>query len=1272
VGARWTASRRNFLVWSAAFPFLRSPFRLIASASPVPDFNLSSTGVTRLRPHYRLPGPLAGILTKIDPERDDYPAEKYAAQIKEVLQSWTESLRRSVPTGLTTIGRALASNFTGSSLRPIEDSIVRSDSYLEIRRRQFASAPVLSRDAFLESLRELLASYSSLQTAEFKLADIQLSNAGSSGIRTSIRYNFVGAGTDCHRVQCSGTEELVWEVRREGTPAVASWSLQADRQSRAFAPIFQEITPHVLGGNACYPEQLQRGADYWRTVLDAACGIDVYGNHGIAAGDFDNDGFDDLYVCQPSGLANRLFRNRGDGTFVDVTDAAGVGVLDATPCALFADVLNRERQDLLVVTVDGPLLFLNHGDGSFRLKRDAFHFRQPPHGTFTGAAFGDYDRDGKLDIYFCLYSYYEGLGEYRYPSPYYDAQNGPPNFLFHNEGDGTFRDVTAATRMSQNNTHFSFDCHWCDYNGDGWPDLYVVNDFGRKNLYRNNGNGTFTDMAEQAGVLDIGPGMSACWFDYDNDGKPDLYVSDMWEAAGRRISGQEDFMPGVPEEIRALYRRHARGNSLFHNRGDGTFEDRSQAAEVEVSGWSWSCQDWDFDHDGFSDLYTANGFISGPNPYNLESFFWRQVIARSPLKGGQSQEYELGWDAINELIRSDWTWAGYQRNVFYVNNRDGTFTEAAGAAGLDFIDDSRAFALADFDHDGRLEVFLKNRTGPQIRILRNVAEGIGSAIAFRLRGTKSNRDAIGASITIEAAGTRQTKFLQAGSGFCSQHGKELFFGLGHSPGHVSATIRWPNGLTQTFENLPPQHRVEIEEGSAGFRAEPFATWHGRPARVEVRANAPATNPYSALPNTFGTWLLDPLEAPDFSLPDLAGHLCTLSHLRGKPVLVGFWATTSQQSVQCLVEFEKTLGRGNSVQVVAISLDPPAAEQQVRALVQQQDFSFPVVIASDEVSGIYNLLFRYLYDRHKDLPVPTFFLIDSESRIVKVYQGPARPQRVQEDAASIPSTASGRQKRALPFAGVAFGAFARNYFTDALVFAQHGYGEAAEAAFKRAIVQNPESADAYYDLGTLYMQAKRWDLAEQALRKAVQLKPDDPMGFNNLGVIAVHQGKLQEAEEEFRQALRVGPGNTLAIGNLADLYRTEHRLQDAKQVLEPALKRAPDSPELNYRLAMVFAGLGRNDQAQEYLERTVRLQPDDPEALDNLGVVYALSGQLERAIETFSRCIQAAPKFDQAYLNLARVDVKLGKRAEAVEVLKALLQQVPGQPLALKYLQALQR
>ena len=202
----------------------------------------------------------------------------------------------------------------------------------------------------------------------------------------------------------------------------------------------------------------------------------------------------------------------GDGTFEDVTEKAGVGVLDSTACALFADFENRGRQDLLVVCGTGPMLFVNQGDGTFTLKRDAFRFAQPPQGTFTHAAIADYDRDGRLDIYFCTYMYYLGLDQYHYPIPYYDARNGPPNCLFHNEGGGTFVETTEAcgNERRQRSLQLCLRMGRCPTT-NGLPDLFVANDFGSSQLYRNNGDGTFPWSSREAHVESVGAGMSCCW-----------------------------------------------------------------------------------------------------------------------------------------------------------------------------------------------------------------------------------------------------------------------------------------------------------------------------------------------------------------------------------------------------------------------------------------------------------------------------------------------------------------------------------------------------------------------------------------------------------------------------------------------------------------------------------------------------------------------------------------------------------------------------------------
>ena len=248
---------------------------------------------------------------------------------------------------------------------------------------------------------------------------------------------------------------------------------------------------------------------------------------------------------------------------------------------------------------------------------------------------------------------------------------------------------------------------------------------------------------------------------------------------------------------------------------------------------------------------------------------------------------------MNELIRSDSTWNGHERNVFLANNRDGTFSDISGITGVDFRDDSRAFALADFDGDGRLEIVLKNRNAPQVRILRNAMNAVGNSIVLRLRGDKSNRDAIGAAVAVTSGSLSQTKYVQAGSGFLSQHTKELFFGLGDYSAGIKATIHWPSGLKQQVEDLPVNHRIEIDEGSSNLQARRFADSVGSPERSELIPRG------EVLPSTWGTWLIEPVTAPDFSLADLSGNLRELGALQGKFVLLTFWSTNSLGSRESL-------------------------------------------------------------------------------------------------------------------------------------------------------------------------------------------------------------------------------------------------------------------------------------------------------------------------------------------------------------------------------------
>jgi tetratricopeptide (TPR) repeat protein len=1273
-------SRRKFLRYCQAAPlaFLSAP---LAFPSLFP-FALPEQAIgpheLQLHPEYRIRRGIETVLRKVTAGFDEFINEKVQDEIAWILNAWSAQLLQS-PRDATAIAKIMSADFRGAALAANQLQLTHETGPIKVWRVQYPQ-DTHAKAPFLASLVLSLSSFSKLITAEFQIIDIrsqaqQPTSGQSTIVETVVRFEFVGTSKGFHREQRIGHWQMRWARLASGGLSLQNWQVRDESRSRSSAPIFADITTQVLGSNRSYASQLQPGTDYWRTVLDSACGIDIYGHNGVSVADIDGDGLDDLYVCQPAGLPNRLFRNRGDGTFEDITEFAGVGVLENTACALFADIDNDGHQDLIVVRAGGPLLFLNRGNGKFRLKPDAFQFANPPQGTFTAAAAADYDRDGWLDVYFCLYSYYQGADQYRYPMPYTEAENGPPNFLMRNNRDGTFRDVTKQSGLDKNNTRFSFACAWGDYNGDLWPDLYVVNDFGRKNLYRNNGDGTFTDIAAQAGVEDVGAGMSGAWLDFDNDGREDLYVADMWTAAGIRVSMQDNFQKDASPEQHAFYRRHSMGNCLYRNSGADRFEDAGTSSGATMGRWSWSSDSWDFDHDGYPDLYIANGMISGPIRDDLNSFFWRQIVAQSPNESRPKHEYEQGWNAINELIRSDYSWSGFERNNFYLNNRNGKFSDISGVIGLDFPEDSRTFALADFDQDGRLEVVLKNRNSPQLRYLKNVISDLPPSISLRLTGKKSNRDAVGARVTVETDAGRQVRILRAGSGFLAQHTKEMLFGLGSAKSPVRATIHWPSGLTQTLHELPYNHRVWIEEGQPPARIEPFKKSSGQ-SMPAGDSNPPVAE---NLPHQAETWLLVPVLAADFSLVDGSGRTETLSSHLNKSVLLHFWSESLRDSQTVLDELERShqqwAQEGLQLLTIEVDVAQQASGKETRTL--QDRYSFPVFAASKDVLATYSLLYRQLFDRHRDMTIPISFLIDPVGNIVKVYQGALSADHVANDFKSIPQTDTQRLAKALPFPGASetFD-FERNYLSLGFTFYERGYFDQAEAFYRQAVKDDPQGAEPLYGLGSAYLQQQKTSEARECFERVLKLHASYPgtlpNAWNNLGILTAREGNTDVAIEHFQRALQIDPEHSIALVNLGNAFRQKKDWAQARHTLERALALNPDDPEANYSIGMVYAQQNDSTRAYEYLQKALSLRPVYPEALNNLGILYLRTRRPEEAVRSFEESIRVAPDYDQSYLNLARVYVIEGDREKARGVLQNLLKQRPGHAQAEAELKQLQQ
>lgn len=379
-------------------------------------------------------------------------------------------------------------------------------------------------------------------------------------------------------------------------------------------PLLTDATESLLGALPSYQEQLRFGANHWITRYPM---LKHRFHHGLAIGDVDGDGTEDLYVCQPEGLPNLLYLRNPDGSVREGATEAGIDCLDTSRSALLVDLDNDGDQDLALLTLVSLVIFENLGAS------EGVRFKQrrlfPREGRLTSLCAADYDNDGLIDLYLCGYSGQVARGRLSDPVPMHDAINGGENALFKNQGALSFEDVTAKVGLKVNNTRWSFAASWEDYDNDGDLDLYVANDYGRNSLYRQDrdesGSITFVDAAGEAGVEDMSFGMGVSWGDPDRNGWFDVHISNMWSAAGLRTTYQRNFkrdIANVDDAHVEAYRYLAVGNSLFQNRGDGKFDYVSHESGVLRGLWSWSCNFADLNNDGWEDLLVANGFLSGP------------------------------------------------------------------------------------------------------------------------------------------------------------------------------------------------------------------------------------------------------------------------------------------------------------------------------------------------------------------------------------------------------------------------------------------------------------------------------------------------------------------------------------------------------------------------------------------------------------------------------------------------------------------------------------
>lgn len=794
-------------------------------------------------------------------------------------------------------------------LAPFPEAATGSASVAEVRTWPVSATPQAVSQPDL--WRALLDQVSLLEHARFTLLDGGHTDGDPLRFQSRVGIEALARMKSGEWRSFEGRLGVTWERRGTAGEQVGEWQITGWRtEEMHFNGSPSRLFVEALDAAVRSPlelEGLRRSQHYAATVQYYRDGmkklphpyfapISVNQKEGIAIADVNGDGWDDIYITVRLGK-NQLLINHGDGTFTEEAARYHLDLPGHTTCAIFADFDNDGDLDVML----GRSLLRT----TYLENRGGWYFQHPipnymPMAVISMAA-ADYNGDGLLDIYLCTYrpaapagsgmaggyAQVAKEGDFDWPDEFFSAEQarefrrrlaehrqqhgasvldqlGPPNMLLVNRGKGRFEPAPENSTVAL--WRNSLQATWCDYNGDGRPDLYIPNDWGMNVLFRNDGPAGFTDVTADMGLTFFGFSMGASFGDYDNDGRDDLYVSNMYSEAGRRITSR---LPGVDR----LFRESATGNFLYHAGKDGRFSQvaglQAPAMTVMKAGWSWGGCFADFDNDAYLDLYVLNGYFTAPaelaSDLDLESNLWRTMVRADANLSRPSFKFSPEWKRTpppdNLGPQLDARLAGVERqgdrilvhslhggerNRYFLNRGGRDFVDISGLSGLDDPGDSRGFALLDYDHDGWQDVALVNANQPMFKLFHNelrAAGRQGGMVALRFVGGNRTaspskdfacRDGFGARVTLELGDLRIVRDHRCGEGWSVQNSATMIIGIGAHTNVGVISVRWPSGRVSTTREVSEGTLLTVHENPA--EAAPGDSFVRTPYR---RTKAPA-------------------------------------------------------------------------------------------------------------------------------------------------------------------------------------------------------------------------------------------------------------------------------------------------------------------------------------------------------------------------------------------------------------------------------------------------
>ena len=641
-------------------------------------------------------------------------------------------------------------------------------------------------------------------------------------------------------------------------------------------------------------------------------------------------------------------------------------------------------------------------------------------------------------------------------------------------------------------------------------------------------------------------------------------------------------------------------------------------------------------------------------------FFWRRVAPQIPeegLKPTATPGYTRNFRELNDLVSQGKSFSGYERNSLFLNRGGERFVDVGALVGVDFDDDARAVAVVDWDRDGDLDIWVTNRTGPQVRLLRNNHPSAASSVAIRLvgNGTTTSRDAVGARLTLWPASEpqlKQIRTVRAGDGFLAQSSAWSHFGLGQSTDPLQLSVAWPGGGIETFVEIEPGARHTIKQGQGRVARTPRVETEG----IRVRAGEPPADPPGR-----GLWVVNRVPFPELKYTDEAGSLRSSTDFHGKPVLINLWATWCAPCIEELGEFAGHTGdlHSRGATVLALNVDGfsvsggGTSDGRPEEVLSRLGYELPWGLANQDTVAMMEVLVEFLTSQRVPLPVPTGFLLDAAGNVAAVYFGAIGWEQLAGDLALLDAPPADQLRRASPRAGRWFAnprqidraAYLGDYATR---FGANNFPAEAQRLF--GLIEKGDGAPSAQDHYNQAKTAARQGMVEEAIRHyraALQIEPEYGQALTGLGAIFLTRKRISEAETLFQQALKIDPNHATALVNLAMIDQARGEKERALGRLEKVIARNPEFAEAHMNIGSLLASEGRYNEAIQHLSKAADLSPRRPAVRLNLATVYMETQHWNEAEKQFQQVLQQSPDLAYAHFGLGTLQARQELHTRAV-------------------------